>query len=196
MSLTLVGALVGYLLAHPYTMFIYLWAHEHKAGANQPSILKLFAAALDAFRPVMLPMALSFALFGAVVGFLVGMLGEKKRKLREAELESQQKRVAFETLHQLTVTLSHYLLNADTIIAGTVRHCQRRGSLDKDVRDGLETINEQARKIEAVVRALQKVREIRTAQYTADSTVLMLDVTREMEEALQASNAEGMKNRE
>jgi hypothetical protein len=174
-------------------MLIYVWAHEHQVRVDGFSVDTLFRAALTTFQPVMLPMGFTFALLGAIVGFLVGTVVDKKRRLYEAERESERRRVAFETLHQLMVTLSHYLLNADTIIAGMVRHCQKRGGLDKDLFHSLETIDEQAHKIEAVVRVLQKLREIKTVPYTADSTVLMVDVTREMEEAPQASNAEERK---
>jgi len=30
MIATLIGALAGYVLVHPYTMLIYAWAHEHQ----------------------------------------------------------------------------------------------------------------------------------------------------------------------
>ena len=55
----------------------------------------------------------------------------EKRRLRMVELENENKRVAVETLHQLMVTLSHYLLNADTIIGGMVRRCERLDSKKK-----------------------------------------------------------------
>ncbi len=196
LSLTLVGAFLGYLLAHPYTMFIYLWAHEHQVGVDRLSFPKLFATALTSFQPAMLPMAFSFALMGAIVGFLAGTVMDKRKQLHDTERESERRKIAFDTLHQVMVTLSHHLLNADTIIAGVVRHCKRKQGLDKDILEGLETINEQARKIEAVVRALQKVKEIRTAQYTNDSTVLMMDVTQEMEEALKGPMPEQSRDKE
>ncbi|HEY3277928.1 MAG TPA: hypothetical protein VGJ94_15020 [Syntrophorhabdaceae bacterium] len=186
----LVGAGAGYILAHPYTMLIYAWAHAHQAGAGSFSVGRLSAAAFTIFQPVMLPMALSFALIGAIVGFLAGTVVDKKRRLYVAERETERRRAAFETLHQLMVTLSHYLLNANTIIGGMVRHCQRRGGLDKDLLHALETINEQAIKVEAVVRALQKVEEIKTASYTADSTIVMLDVTKELESELAGKGPE------
>lgn len=191
---TVIGALAGYALAHPYTMLIYAWAHAHQKGALMVGgvpLADLFRTALTTFQPVMFPMALSFVLFGAIVGFLIGIVVDKRRRLYEAERESERRKVAFETLHQLMVTLSHYLLNADTIIAGTVRHCQKKGGLDKDLLHSLETIDEQAHKIEALIRTLQKIREIKTVPYTADSTVLMVDVAREMEEELRRSNNKG-----
>jgi len=79
--------------------------------------------------------------------------GDGKTRLRMVELENENKRVAVETLHQLMVTLSHYLLNADTIIGGMVRRCERLDSKE-EIHSSLQVIEEQARKIEISSRRL------------------------------------------
>jgi signal transduction histidine kinase len=107
----------------------------------------------------------------------------ENRRMRMVELENENKRVAVETLHQLMVTLSHYLLNADTIIGGMVRRCERLDSKE-EIHSSLQVIEEQARKIEIVITALKRLSRVKTAPYTADGDTLMIDVAKEIDEAL------------
>jgi len=107
----------------------------------------------------------------------------EKRRLRVMELEKENKRIAVETLHQLMVTLSHYLLNSDTIIGGMVRRCERLDSRE-EIHRSLQVIEEQARKIEIVIQALKKLSSVKTAPYAGQSDTLMIDVAKEIDEAL------------
>jgi hypothetical protein len=131
----------------------------------------------------MLPMAASFAVLGGVIGLLVGILISKRESLHQAELARAKKKIALETMKNLLVTLSHYLLNANMIIGGKVRHCKKLVS-DQDVSASLDIIEDQGRKIESVVKALKDITEVKTADYTSDGQVLMIDITRELEEQL------------
>lgn len=149
----------------------------------------LLGIALDTFQPMMLPMAAAFVLLGGAIGLLAGIVVDKKREVAELEHESEKKRVALETLHRLMVTLSHYLLNANMIIGGRVLHA-RKNEVDKDTLASLDIIEEQARKIDAVIAALKRITEIKTAQYTDEDHDLMIDITREVEEALNKSERE------
>jgi len=115
----------------------------------------------------------------------------EKRRLRMVELETENKRIAVETLHQLMVTLSHYLLNADTIIGGMVRRCERLDSQEA-VHSSLQVIEEQARKIEIVITALNRLSRVKTAPYTAESDTLMIDVAKEIDEALRNTRETGI----
>jgi DNA-binding ferritin-like protein len=81
------------------------------------------------------------------------------------------------------VTLSHYLLNANTIIGGMVRRSERLDSPEKR-HASLETIRDQTRRTEAVIEALKRVAEIKTADYDSASNTLMIDVKQEIEESL------------
>ncbi len=107
----------------------------------------------------------------------------EKRRLRMAELENENKKVALETLRQLMVTLSHYLLNANTIVGGMVRRCRKAQAMTEIDRP-LTVIEEQAKKIEIVINALKKVTDIKTASYTSETNTLMIDVAKEIDEAL------------
>jgi hypothetical protein len=47
---------------------------------------------------------------------------------------------------------------------------------------------EEAKKIDAVIRSLKEITEIRTADYTTSGKDLMIDITRNIEEHLKNSN--------
>ena len=84
------------------------------------------------------------------------------------------------------VTLSHYLLNANMIIGGKVRHC-RKMTVDQDKLASLNVIEEQGKKIDAVLKALRNSVEINTSGYTSDGLVAMINISRELEEKLSMS---------
>ena len=116
------------------------------------------------------------------------MMLDRLQKAFNAEYENERKKVALETLKRLMVTLSHYLLNANMIIGGEARH-SRKVEFNKDVLASLEAIMEQARKIDAVIGALKKITEIKTADYTTKGHGLMIDITQEMEQELNKMKA-------
>lgn len=107
----------------------------------------------------------------------------EKQTLRLVELENERKTIALSTLRQLMATLSHYLLNANTIIGGMARRCVRATS-DEERHSSMEAIMEQTGKTEGVIAALRKMAEIRTTRYTPESHTLMIDLTREIEKTL------------
>lgn len=107
----------------------------------------------------------------------------EKHKMRVIELENERKTIALTTLRQLMVTLSHYLLNANTVIGGMVRRSMRAHS-DTERMAAFEAIKKQASKTEGIIEALKKVTEIKTTEYTYESQVLMMDLTKEIEKIL------------
>lgn len=173
----------GYLLFHPYTMLVYALMHMHSKEELHLHWRESSADAIASFEPMMLPMAISFAVFGGVIGLLIGILIDRKKRLDVAEHETEKKKIALGTMNKLMVTLSHYLLNANMIIGGKVRHCRKATSND-DILDALMHIEGQARKIDAVVAALRKLTEIKTAHYTASGQTTMIDIAQEIEEQL------------
>jgi len=113
----------------------------------------------------------------------------EKQTLRLVELENERKTVALSTLRQLMVTLSHYLLNANTIIGGMARRSERATS-QAERQASLEAITEQAIRTEGVITALKRVADIKTAEYTPESHTLMIDLTREIERTLAKTEEE------
>jgi hypothetical protein len=188
---TVVGALVGYFVFHPYAMLVDSLVHIHEGGDLHIHWKEFFGIARTTFEPMMLPMAVAFTLFGSVIGFLIGLVVDKQKKLHVAELENEKRRMAIETLHKLMVTLSHYLLNANMIIGGRVRRTQKM-DLSDEALASLDTIAEQARKIDAVLAALRNVTEIKTTHYTERDGKLLIDITEEIDEGLKKSEEEGL----
>ena len=177
----LIGAAVGYLAAHPITVFVYMFLHQYEREILQSQWDISRDLALSTYQPWMLPMALSLLLAGGFLGLLLAIAADRRRKLHEQE---QRRTVALETLHQLMITLSHYLLNANTVIGGTVRRIKKRIELDGEVMDSLSVVEDQAKKVDSVVHALQKLTEVKTSAYIAQSPTLMIDIAKEIEEQL------------
>lgn len=179
----LLGMLGGYLILHPYTMFAYALMHIHKGQGLHIHFNELRLIAFAAFKPTMAPMAISFVLFGGAIGFLAGTIIDRNRKLLLTEHENEKKKIAIDTMKELMVTLSHHLLNANMIIGGKVRH-SRKVVTNEDILTDLTVIEEQGRKIDAVIKSLREAIEIKTADYTTSGEVKMIDIEKEIEDHL------------
>lgn len=174
------GAVAGYFVFHPYTMIAHILAD---VGHNELHLKDFFEAFSKSLTVEMTFMAFAFAAIGAVIGLLTGALSERKRRLYEAEMETEKRKTAVETLRRLMITLSHHLLNANTVIGGTAHRC-RKHTTDAVLIEALDLIREEAAKIDAVIRALKRITEIKTADYTSDGKDLLIDISREIEENL------------
>ncbi len=131
----------------------------------------------------MLLMGLAFGLLGGLIGFLFSVVTERGKRLLVSEHEREKREIALRTVHNLMVTLSHHLLNANMIIGGKVRHC-RKTATGQDLLESLCVIEEQGRKIDAVLNSLRTLVEIHTSGYTSDGLVSMIDISRELDERL------------
>ncbi|GKT10741.1 hypothetical protein [Desulforhabdus sp. TSK] len=190
--LPVLGAVLGHLLLHPYTMLIYALMHFRSNAGSRFYWKDLASQALAAFDPVMLPMGVAFALFGALIGLLTSLLLERNRRLHAAEQENREKKIALDTLKEVVVTLSHYLLNANMIIGGKVRHC-RKATADHNLLASLAVIEEQGRKIDAVIDALRHSTDIKVSGYTSDGTVKMIDLEEEIKKRMKNGKASSEK---
>ena len=183
-----IGALVGYFFLHLYAMLAYSFYQAHMTGMERAEkvagIWDYITAALStALNPAMLHMGIPFGILGAVAGLFFGFWREAERRRDEIE----KRAFATETLKQLMITLSHYLLNASTVIGGFARHISRDES-DPEHKEHLEAIEEESEKIEAVVGSLQSLKSIMTENYGTDSDTLMIDIKRQIEEQLKIHN--------
>ncbi|MBI4849767.1 MAG: hypothetical protein HY808_14550 [Nitrospirae bacterium] len=176
-----IGALAGYAVFHPYTMLVYSLTGFAHSGMHLKDVF-------FSFEREMLPMGVAFAVLGGLIGILIAVVIEKQRQLYTVTFENEKKKIALETLQQLMITLSHYLLNANMVIGGMVRRCQRIQT-NEDAQHSLEAIAEQAKKIDAVISALKRLTEIKTAKYTAEGHALMIDISKEIEELLAGDSA-------
>ena len=174
------GAAAGYFVFHPYTMIAHMFAD---LGHNELLLKDFYEAFSKSLTVEMTFMALAFAVFGAGVALLIGVLSERKRRLFEAEMENGKRMTAIDTLQRLMITLSHHLLNANTVI-GVTAHRSRRHATDAGLIESLDLIREEAAKIDAVIGALKKLTEIKTADYTSEGKDLMIDISKEIDENL------------
>ena len=181
---TVLGFVIGYTVLHPYAMLVYFLTTEGQVSSffQDWSAWSLHASA--AFGAVMLPMAVAFAVFGAIIGFMLALLIDRTRRLCAAELESEKSKSALQAIKNLMVTLSHYLLNANMIIGGKVRHC-RKGTTNQDILAALDSVEEQGHKIDAVIGTLRHIVEMKTVEYTSDGRITMLDIAGEVDRELQ-----------
>jgi hypothetical protein len=178
----LLGMVLGYLIFHPFTMLVFALFHTQEGPGIHFGELGI--GALMAYDPEMLPMALSFVLFGGCLGFVVGLIIEKHRKLIHVQHEHEKSKIALETLNQLMITLSHYLLNANMVIGGKARRSQKKESTS-DIIPDLKVIEDQAKKIDSVIKALREITEVKTVLYSTGGTAKMIDITQEIESQLQ-----------
>jgi hypothetical protein len=177
------GAVFGHLLIHPYAMVAYSLMDMQREGRLSVDMDRVFSAARSIFDPVMLPMTIAFSVLCGFIALLLGALYDRNMRLHEAMIENERKKASLETLHRLMVTLSHYLLNSNTVIGGMIRHCRKHDSKEEIV-SSLAAIKKEARKIDAVMTALRKVTDIRTADYTSEGHGLMIDVEKEISEIM------------
>jgi len=187
-SIIVLGMIAGYLILHPYTMLANSLSQTHQDGMIRFHWSD-FVQDINPFRPNMASMAVAFVLFGGLTGLLTNIVLERKRRLLDSELQNEKKRIALETLRAIMVTLSHHLLNANMIIGGRVRHCQKRVS-DAEILGALSIIEKQGHRIDAVVKSLREVTDVQTTPYTSDDEVNMIDIAKDIERLLKGSQRE------
>ncbi len=173
----LAGFILGLLILHPYAMFV-----DRMIGPGTSDSMAVIETA-GFFEPGMLLMGLAFGLLGGLTGLLFAVVVERGHRLILSEHEKEKREIALRTIHNLMVTLSHHLLNANMIIGGKVRRC-RKIAVEQDLLEGLKLIEEQGRKIDAVLNSLRSLVEINTSGYTSDGLVSMIDISRELDEQL------------
>lgn len=183
--MAVLGALFGYLFLHPYTMVVYELHGAHGEEGGLQGAVRLFSNAAASFSPNMLPMGIPFALLGGVAGLFFGFwLNARARRFEE-----EKRLLAAETARQLTVTLSHHLLNAVQGIGGFAASVIRKEQ-DDDLKRRVELIRGEARKIEAVVKTLQSLETVATERYIGSSETMMIDIRNELRDALKEASPE------
>lgn len=174
---TFLGCLAGFALLHPYIMFL----------ASIGAIPGHFSIdwGLDTMLALdvsMLPMAAPLSLLGGACGFLAGMFLNHAQKIQQLLLTQERDAAALETVKALTATLSHYLLNANMIIGGQIRHC-RRLLPALEVMESLNVIEEQGKVIDAAVGSLRDVAKIVVLK-DFPGQIPMIDLAGELEKRL------------
>jgi len=188
------GAFLGLLAFYPYLIGSYVLMHPGTAhpalfGSDGKGLTGLYLAARQSFHGHLLLLKMFFGTFGFLTGTLAGLYVRQRRRY-EAELQERTRReAAVETLQQLMVTLSHYLLNAVAVIGGYAQRSLRYVD-EADQREAAEVIYKETRKLEAVVASLQALTEIKLELYREGGKMRMLDIQRELQERLRNHDPE------
>ncbi|MBI5696499.1 MAG: hypothetical protein HZC51_12345 [Nitrospirae bacterium] len=173
------GAALGFFALHPYTMLVYGLYMRHKPGSGMPQAADMMHGVfhLDA-----MPMGLPFAALGAAAGLFFGFWLEAVRQREEME----KRACAVDTLRQLMVTLSHYLLNASTVIGGYASHVMKKED-NEEIRKHLAVIKDEAVCIEDVVKSLQSLETVAAEHYTGSGESMMIDIQKQLEQRIKDS---------
>jgi signal transduction histidine kinase len=178
-ALVLAGAAAGYVLLHLYGMVVHGLFHFPMPAlpAGDP-----WAWLLALFSPAMLAMGAAYASFGALIGWLAALALRRHAKLEQLRAEEEARAAALEASRTLLVTLSHYVLNANTVIGGYA-HRLSHGLEGKPAED-LQHILEESHRIDALFQALRSLATLPTIEYAAGSGAKILDVAGLVERAL------------
>ena len=178
---TLGGMILGYFLVHPFAMLVYVLDPQHPHASLD---LALWGRQVRmSFSPEMLAMGLAFILMGGLTGFILGAWRRQRELWMAAELESQRRQAALETLKDLMVTLAHYIRNANLVIGGFSARLQK-GLPDPQWRQPLEMIHQASHEIDAVIKSLEDLAEVNAVPYVNGSQARMIDLKKELEARL------------
>lgn len=185
------GAVIGYFILHPYSAVfysLYPLPHSLPPGSNisLTQALSQFRLFLDTFN--MWYVGIPYAILGALAGVSLGFVFEARKQHEEAKKRLAMREAAHEALKALMVTLSHYLLNASTVIGGYSKLLMKK-TVGTELEKGLQTITAEAEYIEAVVKSLQDIETIFTEEYVPGGSSRMIDIQADLERRLAASAA-------
>ncbi|MCL4492220.1 MAG: hypothetical protein M1510_10025 [Nitrospirae bacterium] len=171
----IIGAIFGFLLLYPYTALIYFLFDYLEAGEIyvDPRVFKFFQLATAAL----------FLFFGGFTGLIYGKLYDRKRSHIMERIKREKNEAALETLKELTVTLSHYIINSSSIIRGFALRGVR-GAGNENIKEYFSIIREEVDKTIAVIKGLETLKGIETTKYVESGTVMMIDLRKEIEEQL------------
>ena len=177
---SLLGAVVGFLVLHPYTMVVYGFYDYPEALEGLSGNGSVYREIVHSFEPKMLRMGFPFAVLGAIAGALFGVWLDARKQRHELEKRS----LALVTLRKLMMTLAHHLLNTAQIVGGFASRDIKKEQ-DEVIKRHLEAIRIEAIRIEAVVetlRSLESVESERLSTYNGDA---MIDIQKELQERIE-----------
>jgi signal transduction histidine kinase len=180
---TLAGASLGFLLLRPYTILIYS-LFEYLETGEIVLFAPIYIEGPKAFRFFMLLTSVSFVFLGGFIGFIFGKWYDRKQRHIRDQIECETKEAALETLKELTVTLSHYLINCSSIIKGFA-HRGNEVTEDEKLKKYFSIILEEVDKSIAVMRGLASLKEIESIKYVESGTTMMIDLKKQIEEQLE-----------
>jgi signal transduction histidine kinase len=185
------GAVVGYFILHPYSAVfysLYPLPHIRPAGTSLTfsEALGQFRLFLDTFN--MWYVGIPYGLIGALAGISIGIAAETSRRHAETRRREAARKAAHEALQELMVTLSHYLLNASTVIGGYSELLIKK-TKGTELEKPLEAIREESAYVEAVVNSLKSLEAVTEEEYIPGGHSRMIDIKAELERRIAQSAA-------
>lgn len=176
------GIFLGILLLAPYLILSYslFWFIETgEIGLYRPVAIE----GERVFRFFVLSISFSFVSFGCLIGFTFGKWYVRKQKHIEEQIEHEKKKAAIETLRELNVTLSHYIINSSSIIRGFAERGHKK-SEDEKMKEYFAIIQEEADKAIAVMKGLSALKDLESIKYIESGTTMMVDLKKQLAEQM------------
>ena len=132
----------------------------------------------------MLSLSLSFVFFGCFIGFIFGKWYVRRQQHMKEQIQREKKEAALETLKELNVTLSHYIINTSSIIRGFAERGYKKAE-DGKVKEYFAIIQEEADKAIAVMKGLSALKDIESIKYIESGTTMMIDLKKQLEKQME-----------
>ena len=123
------------------------------------------------------PMVAFYILCGAAMGDLAA-------RFLDHHDEIEHRKATQETIKELTVTVAHYIRNANSVIGGYSRTLISKHDPDDPVRQKLELIRKSSDQIEAVVSSLQVLDADFGVESVGTTRILMLDIKHDVQQKI------------
>ena len=175
------GACLGFLFpVRLYTIVIFSifrFAETGELAFLRPNFL-------EDPRPFRIVISFSVILSYGIIGFFFGKWYDRKRKDILERIEHEKKEAAIKTLKELTVSLSHYIINASFIIKGFAQRGIRKAT-DEKMKEYFSIILEEVDKTIATIKGLEALKEIDSVKYIESGTIMMIDLKEQIDKQLE-----------
>ena len=187
---TLIGLLVGIFVLHPFSMAVY---HTMMMPGQHAGIGEVLAMSLEAFSGHMWLMAVFYAVLGGLFGYVVGSLIQRSRALLSAELERRHHEAARQLIEEITLTVTHYVRNANSAVGGYTRLAMK-SCKDETVSKRLCVVIESSNQIDAVMAALQTIDETIEREEIGTTRLRMMNIREQINQYLKSKPAPQMED--
>lgn len=169
------GSAFGVMGLHPYAMSV----QRFLSSEGQPDALTdALRWSLHAFAPHMWPMMAFYALMGAAIGWGFAFFWDRQMRIAAHRIEVEKRQTVQQTLQELTLTVAHYIRNANAQIGGFARRLAKDEQLSETNRAEIAVVVEASAKIDAVVDALCSLKDIDATEEIGSTHLRMLDIKR------------------
>ena len=163
--LTILGALVGGGALHTVSMIGYHMTLDQEF----PTASAIWGWISMSVSSCMFPMITFYAVLGGTCGFMTALFLERR-------IEIERRKATQETLEDLTMTVAHYVRNANSVVGGYARRLLDTKECSDSFRSKIELIRNASDRIEAVVASIQELTPDSRSEEVGKSHIRMLDL--------------------